>query len=189
MAKNLILSPKTAADIDRRVDRVLQGLGNPEPPLRLELVRELLKLDVGFYTADNPGMAREVVSRIRVATIQVFQRPTLLLDAIKKMSLKALYLPDRKRILLDGSLPALKHRCMVTTTTHCRETAMSMWKRRPTSLPEGFCFFVTGSQMKPAHCRPRSEPLISFERLSGTPCRPLCTVSSRPSATRTPSWA
>jgi Zn-dependent peptidase ImmA (M78 family) len=110
LAKNLILSPKTAADIDRRVDRVLQGLGNPEPPLRLELVRELLKLDVGFYTADNPGMAREVVSRIRVATIQVFQRPTLLLDAIKKMSLKALYLPDRKRILLDGSLPALKHR-------------------------------------------------------------------------------
>lgn len=110
MAKNLILSPKTATDIDRRVERVLQGLGNPEPPLRLELVRELLSLDVGFYTADNPGMAREVVSRIRVATIQVFQRPTLLLDAIKKMSLKALYLPDRKRILLDGSLPALKHR-------------------------------------------------------------------------------
>lgn len=110
MAKNLILSLKTAADIDRRVDRVLQGLGNPEPPLRLELVRDLLRLDVGFYTADNPGLAREVVSRIRVATIQVFERPTLLWDAIKKMSLKALYLPDRKRILLDGSLPQLKHR-------------------------------------------------------------------------------
>ncbi len=110
MAKNLILSPKTAADIDRRVDRVLQGLGNPEPPLRLEVVRDLLKLDVGFYTADNPGLAREIVSRIRVATVQVFQRPTILLDAIKKMSLKALYLPDRKRILLDGSLPPLKHR-------------------------------------------------------------------------------
>lgn len=110
MAKNLILSQKTANDIDRRIERVLQGLGNPEPPLRLEDVRELLKLDVRFYTADNPGMAREVISRIRVATIQVFQRPTLLLDAIKKMSLKALYVPDQKRILLDGSLPQLKHR-------------------------------------------------------------------------------
>ena len=88
----------------------MQGLGNPEPPLRLEDVRELLKLDVGFYTADNPGIAREVVSRIRVATIQVFQRPTLLLDAIQKMSLKALFIPDQKRILLDGALPQLKHR-------------------------------------------------------------------------------
>lgn len=89
---------------------MLQGLGNPEPPLRLEDVRELLKLDVGFYTADDPGIAREVVSRIRVAAIQVFQRPTLLLEAIQKMSLKALYIPDTKRILLDGSLPPLKHR-------------------------------------------------------------------------------
>lgn len=110
MAKNLILSTKTANDIDRRIERVLQGLGNPDPPLHLEDVRELLKLDVSFYTADDPGIAREVVSRIRVATIQVFQRPTLLLDAIRKMSLKALYIPDRKRILLDGSLPQLKHR-------------------------------------------------------------------------------
>jgi hypothetical protein len=34
----------------------------------------------------------------------------LLLDAVRKMSLQSLYLPDRKRILLDGSLPQKKHR-------------------------------------------------------------------------------
>jgi hypothetical protein len=34
----------------------------------------------------------------------------LLLDAIKKWSLQALYVPDRKRILLDASLPEKKHR-------------------------------------------------------------------------------
>ncbi|PBJ21586.1 hypothetical protein BSG18_30160 [Pseudomonas ogarae] len=51
-----------------------------------------------------------MISRIKVGTLQVLQRPTLLIDAIKKMSLKALYLPDRKRILLDASLPKLKHR-------------------------------------------------------------------------------
>jgi len=104
------LSARTAADIDQRIERVLNGLDNPEPPLRLEDVRELLKLDVGFYTADDPSLAREVVSKIRVATIQVYKRPSLLVDAIKKMSLKALYLPDRKRILLDSTLPKLKHR-------------------------------------------------------------------------------
>lgn len=110
MAMNRLLLPKTMQDIDARVERVLKGLGNPEPPIQLIQVRELLKLDLDFYTADDPGLVREVISRIRVAGMQVFQRPTLLLDAISKLSLKALYVPDRKRILLDKSLPLLKHR-------------------------------------------------------------------------------
>ena len=110
MATNRLLLPKTMQDIDGRVERVIRGLGNPEPPLELSQVRELLKLDLDFYTADDPGIAREVISRMRVATLQVFQRPTLIIEAIKKFSLKALYIPDRKRILLDGTLPLLKHR-------------------------------------------------------------------------------
>lgn len=110
MAKNRILSHKTAADIDGRVERVLRGLGHPEPPIALSDVRELLKLDRAFYTADDPGLAHEVVHRIRVGAIQVYRRPKLLLDTIRKASLQALYLPDRKRILLDDSLPEKKHR-------------------------------------------------------------------------------
>jgi len=110
LAKNILLLPATMVDIDERVDRVLRGLGNPEPPLRLDDVRELLKLDLAYYTAADPGIAREAVSRIRVATIQVFKRPTLIIDAIRKFSLKALYLPDRKRIMLDSDEPKLKHR-------------------------------------------------------------------------------
>jgi len=110
MSKNRILSAKTEQDIDQRVERVLKGLGNPEPPLHLEDIRYLLKLDRRFYTAKDPSAVQETISRIRVATVQVYQRPTLILDAIKKLSLKALYLPDRKRILLDGDLPEKKHR-------------------------------------------------------------------------------
>ncbi|EEF24559.1 conserved hypothetical protein [Ricinus communis] len=110
MAKNVLLLHATRVDIDERVERVLRGLGNPEPPLQLQDVRELLELDFGFYTATDPGLADEAISRIRVATIQVFKRPTLIIDAIRKFSLKALYLPDRKRILLDGNEPKLKHR-------------------------------------------------------------------------------
>ncbi|BBL77501.1 ImmA/IrrE family metallo-endopeptidase [Methylomagnum ishizawai] len=110
MAKNLLLTAKTAQDINNRIDRVLRGLGNPEPPLRLEDVRELLKLDRAFYKADDPSVIQETISRIRIATIQVYQRPTLLIEAIQKFSLKALYIPDRKRILLDASLPEKKHR-------------------------------------------------------------------------------
>ncbi|MEE4540156.1 MAG: ImmA/IrrE family metallo-endopeptidase [Erythrobacter sp.] len=89
---------------------MLKGLGNPEPPLRLEDIRHLLKLDRRFYTTKDTSAVQEKISRIRVATIQVYERPALILDAIKKFSLKALYLPDRKRILLDGDLPEKKHR-------------------------------------------------------------------------------
>lgn len=110
MSKNRLLSAKTAQDIDQRVERVLKGLGNPEPPLRLEDVRYLLKLDRRFYTAKDPSIAKEAVSRIRVATIQVYQRPILLWEAIRKFSLKSLFLPDGNRILLDGDLPEKKHR-------------------------------------------------------------------------------
>ena len=105
-----MVAVKTANDIDKRVKRVLRGLDYPEPPLRLEDVRELLQLDREFYTSDNPSVVKEVISRMRVAGIQVYKRPTLLVDAIEKFSLKALYLPDRKRILLDKTLPKLKHR-------------------------------------------------------------------------------
>jgi len=110
MSQNIILPAKTENDIDKRVERVLKTLGNPEPPLNLADVREILKLNLAFFHANDPGMASEVISKIRVATVQVYKRPTLIIDVIKSMSLKGLYLPDRKRILLDGSLPEKKHR-------------------------------------------------------------------------------
>ena len=53
MAKNRIISAKTASDIDSRVERVLRGLGHPEPPLRLEDVRELG--NVTIYVSAGKG--------------------------------------------------------------------------------------------------------------------------------------
>lgn len=110
MTRNKIIRTKTRNDIDSRVERVLRGLGNPEPPLNLATVRELLKLDLGYYTANDPGILREATSRLRVAGKQILQRPGLLIDAIRKFDLRALYIPDQKRILIDSSQPELKHR-------------------------------------------------------------------------------
>lgn len=108
--KNAFLSPATAADIDGQVEKVLRGLGNPEPPLRLEDVRELLKLDRQFYTTNDAGVMAETLSRLRIASQQVILRPTLIFDAIKKWDFRAFYLPDRKRILIDEAVPKPKHR-------------------------------------------------------------------------------
>jgi hypothetical protein len=107
---NIILSRPTASDIDRQVDKVLRGLGNPEPPLRLEDVRELLKLDRRYYSTTDDGFLRETISKLTVAGTQILKRPGLLLDAVRKFDLRALYLPDRKRILLDSAQPDPKQR-------------------------------------------------------------------------------
>lgn len=108
--RNVRLGPRTAADIDAQVAKLLRGLGNPEPPLDLRLVRELLQLDKAYYSTTDDSVLRQTLSRLRVAGRQVLQRPTLLSDAVRSLSLKALYLPDQKRILLDTDLPVLKHR-------------------------------------------------------------------------------
>lgn len=100
----------TVADINKSVEKVLRGLGNPGPPLDLRLVRELLKLDRQYYSTTDTGLLGDTLHKMKVAGKQVLQRPTILLDAIAKFSIKALYLPDQKRILLDESLPPLKHR-------------------------------------------------------------------------------
>ena len=110
MAKNIIIRPKTLEAIDTRVERVLNDLGNPQPPLDLRQVFELLDLDRGYYTADDPGLARKVISRIWVGTQQVLKRPELIIDIAKKLDLRGFYLPDQKRILIDRAQPEPKHR-------------------------------------------------------------------------------
>lgn len=108
--KNIQLGTRTIADIDAQVVKVLRGLGNPEPPIDLAMVRDLFRLDRQYYSTTDDGLLRETVSRLKVAGSQILLRPTLLKEAVQNLSLKALYLPDQKRILIDKDLPKLKHR-------------------------------------------------------------------------------
>jgi hypothetical protein len=108
--RNVFLRENTARDINDLVARVLRDLGNPEPPLDLNLVRELLRLDRHYYSSTDDGALREVAHRLIIAGKQVLARPSLLKDAIKKWDLRALFVPDRKRILIDSNLPSPKQR-------------------------------------------------------------------------------
>ncbi len=108
--KNVFLGDRTARDINDFVGKVLRDLGHPEPPLGLRLVRELLRLGRQYYSSTEDGALREVAHRLTIAGKQVLARPALLLNAIKKFDLRALFLPDRKRILIDCTLPDAKQR-------------------------------------------------------------------------------
>ena len=92
------------------MEKILRDLGNPEPPLRLEDVRELLRLDLGYYQSDSDGVLQRAAHKLVMAGKQVFARPGLLLDIVKKRSIKALWVPDRRRILIDETLHKAKHR-------------------------------------------------------------------------------
>jgi hypothetical protein len=108
--KNVILTTLEAQDLRAQAEKVLRGLGNPEPPVDLQSVYELLRLDRQFYSSTDDGAIREFVSRVKVAGRQMVARPTLLIDVIRKAQLSALWVPDRKRILIDSNTPILKQR-------------------------------------------------------------------------------
>jgi hypothetical protein len=124
--RNLELRKITAAEIDRQVTKVLRGLGNPEPPLNLDDVRELLKLDRHYYSKTSDGILRETVSRLKVAGKQILRRPALLLDAILKSELKALYVPDGKIILLDETVPDIKQRWSLPRACSLRQRSLGV---------------------------------------------------------------
>jgi len=105
-----VLKPSVRQEIQCRTDKLLSELGNPEPPLRLEDVRALLQLDRDYFTSETDGLLQAMVSKLKRGGKQILNRPTLLLDAIKKFDLRALYLPDHKRILIDDAIPKPKHR-------------------------------------------------------------------------------
>ncbi len=108
--KNSIVGEYEKRDIEQQVDKVLRGLENPEPPLDLRDVRELLKLDLEFYSNADDDVVKEIVSKVKIGLKQIVWRPTILWDVIIKAKLSALWVPDRKRILLDATTPVLKHR-------------------------------------------------------------------------------
>jgi len=105
-----LLQSRPARDIDVAVEKVLRDLGTPEPPLKLGDVRRLLSLDRAYYSSTSGGAVSETIHRLTIAGKQVLDRPSILWDAIKKFDLRALWLPDQKRILIDHETPTLKQR-------------------------------------------------------------------------------
>jgi hypothetical protein len=108
--KNPLVEGHEAQDIRAQVAKLLRDLGSPDPPLRLEMVRDRLGLDRQYYSGTDTSFVKDTVHAIKVAGRQILRRPTILFDAIRTANLRALWLPDTKRILIDSDLPPLKHR-------------------------------------------------------------------------------
>lgn len=110
MMNNIRVDSRTSRDIDERIDRIHRDIGYADGKVSLPEVRELLRLDLQYYRTNDPRILDEVVHKLKVGAKQVLLRPTLLIDAVKRFDLSALFVPDRKRILIDESIPDLKKR-------------------------------------------------------------------------------
>ena len=108
--QNAFLPDREAGEIDAFVEKVLKDLGEPAPPLSLADVRKLLSLDRQYYSSRDTGILVETAHRMKLAGKQVFDKPSRIIDAIKHWDLKALWVPEGRRILIDGDEPKPKHR-------------------------------------------------------------------------------
>lgn len=107
---NHFLSLRTEAEIDKRVEKILADLGRPPPPLDLKDVRDLLKLDLRYYSSADDDILSEVLHKLQIGKKQVLAGAARIGEVIRQRSLKALWVPDRRRILIDQEMPDLKKR-------------------------------------------------------------------------------
>lgn len=108
--KNILLDDRTSRDIDERVARIHRDLSHSGGPVDLKDVRCLLKLDLSYYKANDPGVLKEVVHKLKLGGKQVLDVAMALGQAVRKFHLKALFVPKQREILIDIDLPDLKKR-------------------------------------------------------------------------------
>ena len=98
-------------EIDGQIARILRDLGNPPPPLKLTDVRNLLKIDLGYYKSTDPSFLQEITHRFTLLARRTI--PDIgkhLATALSKSKLNAFWIPAVQRILLDETVPQPKHR-------------------------------------------------------------------------------
>jgi hypothetical protein len=78
--------------------------------LDLAQVRALRNLDRYFYSSQSTSPLREYLSKLVVGGKLLVKRRMRILDAVRTAGLRALWLPDRNRILIDEGIPDLKKR-------------------------------------------------------------------------------
>jgi hypothetical protein len=110
----LILKESIAQKIEKRCEWLHNELDNPRPPISLDTIRELLQLDKTFYSLEDPGVLDHVFHEFSIAGEPVISHPIRLLAAWQQWDIKALLIPEIRRILLDDSIVKKRQRWIET---------------------------------------------------------------------------
>lgn len=104
------IDPFAAADIEESIRRLLRDLGNPEPPLRLDDVRAIQKLDLTYYSKSDLNLLDEMAHRVTLAGHKITTSARRMLDVVTKAGLKALIVPEQRKIYIDKDVVDKKRR-------------------------------------------------------------------------------
>lgn len=104
------IDPFAAAEIEDSIRRLLRDLGNPEPPLKLDEVRAIQKLDLTYYSKTDLDLLDEIAHRVTLAGHKITSTAKRMYDVVTKAGLKALIVPDQRRIYIDDAVVDKKRR-------------------------------------------------------------------------------
>lgn len=110
MSKEIRIDPYAAKDIREAVQRLLRDLGNPEPPLNLDHVRKLQNLDLTYYSKTDINILDEIAHKFMLGKGIIASKARNMLEVINKVGLKALIVPDQRRIFIDNEVVDKKKR-------------------------------------------------------------------------------
>ena len=99
---------KTTQAIEKRVVRVLTAISCRDPPVSVEDVLKYLDLHRGYYDLENPSFKDDLFHKAKLTLKKV-------MDVVKKTGLRALWLPDDGKVMLDRNLPKTREKY---TTAH-----------------------------------------------------------------------
>lgn len=102
-------------DINNHVDRLLRDLGRPEPPLRLEQVRELQKLDLTYYQKSDLNLLDEMAHRAKMAGSTMMSTAKRMVEVVDQFGLRGLLMlkENEKKIFIDDDVVELKRRFLI----------------------------------------------------------------------------
>lgn len=95
------MNDQARKEIDKSISRVLKDAGIRQPPVKIEDILECIEIHRNFYDLDDPSLLQRCFHKIKVGGVRIKQ-------LTKKINLSALWMPDKKLILVDKSLPAVK---------------------------------------------------------------------------------
>lgn len=91
----------TQKEIEKIAWRILKDAGLTQPPIKPNDLIEHLRLNLDFYSLEDPGFLKSLQHKFNVK-IQHLK------NAVQKSKMIAAWLPDVSRIVIDGSLPEKK---------------------------------------------------------------------------------
>jgi len=104
------IGDKEEEEIRALIVRIINDIGNPEPPVPLDHVRDLLNLDLKYYSATDPSMLLSISHRIKLGGKRLIDKGAEVLNVLSKAKLSGIWLPDNNRILIEENVPQPKQR-------------------------------------------------------------------------------